>query len=154
MLRFGGRILAILLVVGCSVARGQQAPSTADRPWDASLAKPPMLAPGRPKPVVDVDPAKIYSLPELINIAEHNNPATRVGWENARARATDLGIAQSTLYPTLAAIVLAETTRGDILLGTNYVRQTLETFAPLLQLDYIIFDFGRRTQEVAISRNN
>ena len=104
MFRFRERILAMLLVVvGYGVAYGQQAPSAASHPWDASLAKPAMQVPARPKPAVVLDPNKIYTLPELINIAEQNNPETRVSWENARARAADLGITQSTLYPTLAA---------------------------------------------------
>ncbi len=30
----------------------------------------------------------------------------------------------------------------------------METFSPALELDYTIFDFGRRSQEIAISRNN
>jgi hypothetical protein len=34
-----------------------------------------------------------------------------VAWENAKARAADLGITQSTLYPTVAAAVLADSHR-------------------------------------------
>ena len=144
----------MLALIGCGVAYGQQAPSAANHPWDATLAKPPMRVPARPTPAVNLDPNQIYTLPELINVAEQNNPDTRVAWENARARAAQLGIAKSTLYPTLAAIALGETNRSDLLLGSDYIRQTLDTFASVLQLDYIIFDFGHRTQEVAITRNN
>ena len=50
-------------------------------------------------------------LPELINLAEQNNPDTRVAWENAKARAADLGISKATLYPTLAAVAVAESVR-------------------------------------------
>jgi len=76
---------------------GQKAPCAPNHPWDASAAKqqltmPPLL----PLPPV-LDPAKTYTLSELVNIAESNNPDTRVGWENAKARAGDLGICQS--YP-------------------------------------------------------
>ena len=145
-------LLATLL--GCSVAFAQQAPPAADHPWDATRAKQPFTAPPRLAPNVNLDPAKIYTLPELVNVAEENNPDTRVAWENAKARAADLGIAQSTLYPTLAAAAMAETSRFDILFGTEYFRQTLDTGSGAFALDYIIFDFGRRSQEVAISRNN
>jgi outer membrane protein len=88
-----------------------------------------------------------------VNVAEENNPDTRVAWENAKARAADLGIAKSTLYPTLAAEVLASTTREGIFFGNSFQRQTVETFSPVLALDYIIFDFGRRSQEISVSRN-
>jgi outer membrane protein len=143
----------LLVVGGCDAAYGQQAPSASNHPWDASLAKPPLQAPAHQKPAVDLDPNRIYTLPELINIAEQNNPDTRVAWENARARAADLGIARSTLYPTLAAAALAETTRVDIFFGTSFQRQTVDTFSPIFILDYAIFDL-QRSQEIAISKNN
>lgn len=141
------------MLLGYSVAYGQKAPPAANHPWDSSLTKPQMQVPARPKPAVVLDPNKIYTLPELINIAEQNNPETRVSWENARARAADLGITESTLYPTLAAAALAQTTRADIFFGSSYQRQTEGTFSPVLILDYTIFDL-QRSQEIAISKNN
>src|SRR6202035_1118491 len=36
----------------------------------------------------------------------------------------------------------------------SYIRQTLESFEPSLEVDYTIFDFGRRLDEIAVSRNN
>ena len=85
----------MLALVGCGVAYGQQAPTAANHPWDASLAKPPMQAPAH-KPVIELEPSKVYTLPELINVAEQNNPDTRVAWENARGRAAQLGVSKST----------------------------------------------------------
>ena len=104
-------------------------------------------------PVPVLDPAKIYTLSELVNVAEQNNPDTRVAWENAKARAADVGIAESTLYPTLAAAALAGTSRNDIFFGPIFQRQTVETFSPVFILDYIIFDL-QRSQEIAISKSN
>ncbi len=89
----------------------------------------------------------------MIDIAEHNNPDTRVAWENAKARAGDLGITKSTLYPTMAAAVLAGSAREGIFFGPYFVRQTVEDYSPLFILDYTIFDL-QRSQEIAISRNN
>jgi len=155
MFRFPGRTLILLFVlVGNGSGWAQQAPSVASRPWDASQAKQSLKAPPRLAPAPILDPAKIYTLSELVNIAEENNPDTRVAWENAKGRAADVGIAQSTLYPTLAAAALAETNRFDILFDTTYFRQTLDTGSGAFSLDYIIFDFGRRSQQVSISRNN
>jgi outer membrane protein TolC len=98
-----------------------------------------------------MDPAKIYTLSELVNFAEQNNPETRVAWENAKAKAANLGIAQSTLYPTLAAAALADTLRLDVFFGNSFQRQTVETFSPVFILNYIIFDFGRRSYEISSS---
>ncbi|AXC12803.1 Outer membrane protein [Acidisarcina polymorpha] len=76
-----------------------------------------------------------------------------MAWENAKARAADLGISKASLYPTIAAVALAETNRTDIFFSPDFIRQTTGTFAPGITLNYIIFDFGRRLQDVAISRS-
>jgi outer membrane protein TolC len=44
--------------------------------------------------------------------------------------------------------------RTDLFFAPGYFRQTTGTFFPALVLDYVIFDFGRRSQEVAISQSN
>ena len=95
-----------------------------------------------------------YTLAKLIDIAEKNNPEARAAWENAKARAAELGVARAALYPTMAAAALAGSTRDDVLLGASYYRQTKAVFLPAFVLDYTIFDFGERSQAVAISRNN
>lgn len=93
----------------------------------------------------EIDPAKIYSLAELIDLAEQHNPETRIAWQNAKARAAVLGIERSALYPTLVAIALADTARARILFNSEFVRQTYGIFQPQLQVDYLIFDFGGRS---------
>lgn len=110
--------------------------------------------PLRRVPAFVPDPLKMYTLSELVDIAEQNNPDTRVAWENAKARAADLGISKASLYPTLAALALAQTDRIDLFFSPTYYRQTSGTFSPVVVLDYIIFDFGRRLQGVVISRSN
>jgi outer membrane protein len=142
----------MLMALGGAIACAQRAPLSPQQPWQGttSLQSPPPRSAAAFVP----DPAKIYTLPELVNLAEQNNPQTRVAWENAKARAADLGISKSTLYPTVAAVVLAQTERYNLLFAPNYIRQTLYSFSPALELDYTIFDFGRRQEEIAISRNN
>jgi outer membrane protein len=135
------------------MAFSQKAPASADRPWVA----PPDWKPGsaaRPSPAFPPDPAKLYTLSELVNLAEQNNPATRVAWENAKARAADLGVARSSLYPTIAALAVAQSARNNIFFSPSYFRQTTETFSPAVSLDYIVFDFGRRQFEISIGKGN
>ncbi len=144
-------ILGVLLYL--PIAVGQNAPVSPDRPWQAPAGVAP-TAPPRSVPAFSPDPAKVYSLSDLVNLAEQNNPETRVAWENAKQRATDLGVSKATLYPTLTALALADSSRVDILFNTDWIRQTTGTFSPTLSLDYILFDFGRRFQEIAISRSN
>jgi outer membrane protein TolC len=141
-----------MLITG-GVARAQKAPASPSKPWDVSPSRQ-TATPARSTPAFAPDPSKIYTLSELVNIAEENNPTTRVAWENAVARAADLGIAKSTLYPTLAAAALAESMRDNIFVAPTFYRQTEGTFTTVLTLDYTIFDFGRRLDEVSINRSN
>lgn len=134
------------------IACAQRAPLSPQQPWQGTTSLP--APPPRSAPAFAPDPTKIYTLPELVNLAEQNNPETRVAWENAKARAADLGISKSTLYPTVAAAVLAQTERYNLLFAPNYIRQTLFSFSPALDLDYTIFDFGKRLEEIDVSRNN
>jgi outer membrane protein TolC len=52
---------------------------------------------------VQIDPRKVYDLPELIDLAQRNNPETRIAWERARQAAEAVGLSQSTYYPYLVA---------------------------------------------------
>ena len=95
-------------------------------------------------PPLRIEPGRIYSLAELIDLAEGHNPETRAAWENARAQAAALGIARSELFPTLAAVALAGVDRSEEGLGSQFYRQTIATFELSLNLNYTIFDFGAR----------
>jgi outer membrane protein len=142
----------LMALVGGAIACAQTAPLSPQQPWQGTTNLP--APPPRSAPALVPDPSKIYTLPELVNLAEQNNPETRVAWENAKVRAADLGISKATLYPTVAALAIAQSTRDNLFFAPNYYRQTIETFSPALEVDYIIFDFGRRLQEIAVSRAN
>jgi outer membrane protein len=124
---------------------GQTAPSSPNHPWHSSAEQ--QLAAeskGVRHPEFPVDPAKTYSLPDLVDVAESYNPDTRVAWERARAQAAALGIARSELYPTLVAIALSETTRNQILFVNRFYRQTVQDFGAAVEMNYTVFDFGGR----------
>ena len=145
-------MVLFVMLCGPLVAFSQQAPAAPERPWQVTAKTQPVIPP--PHSAFAPDLTKTYTLPELVDIAEQNNPDTRVAWENAKARAADLGVSKSSLYPTVAAIALAESDRIDLLFAPAYYRQTLWTFSPVLSVDYVIFDFGKRLDEVAVSRSN
>jgi len=111
-----------------------------------------------PMTKADIDPKKPYNLEELIDIAETNNPKTRIAWETAKQAAEQLGMARSEYYPHLAALALAADERLIVpwprQLGASngyFVAQ-----APILQsgvdLIYNVFDFGRRGARVEASK--
>jgi outer membrane protein len=149
------RWLALLVgtVAISRIATAQDVPASPDRPWhfaaerqireEAKTVQGSRLA---------IDAAKSYSLADLVDFAERNNPETRVAWEGAKARAAALHIAQSELYPALAAVALSQVDREDVLFGSSFVRQTVATFGPAVQLDYTMFDFGARRGRIAAAR--
>ena len=135
-----------------AIACAQRAPSLRSQPWQGTTQRSASAAFG---PAFAPDPGKTYTLPELVNLAEQNNPETRVAWENAKARAADLGISKATLYPTVAAAALAQTARYQSAVRAQLLSARPCTRSlPALEVDYTIFDFGRRLDEIAISRNN
>ncbi len=100
------------------------------------------------------DPNHVYTLPELINLAELHNPDTRVAWQNAKIKLAAVGIAASALYPSVAAVAIVSTWRNGPLIGTEFRRQTIGLFQPTLNLNYLIFDFGKRSGAIAEARND
>lgn len=101
----------------------------------------------------DVDPSRPYSLAELIDIAETNNPQTHLAWERARQAAENLGIARSAYYPILSGLA-AFTDQRSIepfpkpLAPRGYVMVEVPAIVPQIDLDYLIFDFGKREGKV------
>jgi outer membrane protein len=95
------------------------------------------------------EPGRVWSLAELIDLAEAHNPNTCVAWEIARTQAAALGIAPSELYPLLSAGAVADVDREEVPLGTRFYRFTVPAFEATLDLTYTIFDFGARRSRIA-----
>jgi len=142
-------VAAFFLLFPPQLSWAQSAPVSADRPWHALWEKR-IEADTKNFPGIRFrpDPARTYSLPELIDLAETYNPETRFAWERARAQAAALGIARSELYPTLAAVALSRTNRADDLSASGFFRQTIQDFQVGLDLNYTVFDFGARSGRI------
>jgi outer membrane protein len=136
---------------GCALA--QSAPVSWNHPWHSSdeeqFVREAVAEHNRQVPQ---NSARTYSLAELIDIAESNNPETRVAWERARAQAASLGVARSELYPTLAAAALSQTSRGEAFFGNRFDSQTIQEFQVALDLNYDVFDFGARAGRISAAR--
>jgi outer membrane protein TolC len=103
--------------------------------------------------VAKLDPAHPYTLAELIDIAEHNNPRTRIVWERAKQKADELGIAKSAYYPVLAGVAAFADERiinpfPKPLSPRGYNMVEIPAVVPEVTLDYLIFDFGKRGAKV------
>jgi outer membrane protein TolC len=140
-----------LLYEGCALAQG--APASPDHPWHTvGEQRIETGAKNFRSPRFSTDPAKTYSLAELVDLAETHNPETHFAWERARAQAAALGVARSELFPTLAAAALSQTSREETYLGTRFYRQTFQDFQVALDLNYTVFDFGARAGRIAAAR--
>src|ERR1700731_2815784 len=119
---------------------------------------------------VSINPRKIYGLAELIDIAERNNPDTRVAWERARQAAAAVGLSESAYYPFLVASAAAGYDRAFIPFPTltanpthpslSNVRITgggslvteAQVYRGELNAKWLLLDFGERSAVVAASR--
>jgi outer membrane protein len=127
----------------------QSAPPAPDAVWqtrDAQSLKQELGA--LPDESAKLDSTKTYTLAELIDVAEMHNPETRVAWEEAKSRAAALGIARSSLYPTISALAIAVSLRQAALVGEFFHRQTVGVFEPVLDVEYLVFDVGGRSGQI------
>jgi outer membrane protein len=143
--------LVVLLLVA-TPAFAQSAPSSPNRPWTPVGHERPLLAEPWRDSAFRFDPARAYSLAELIDLAQRHNPDTRFAWEQAQARAAALGVARSELYPTLTAAALARANRSEVLVENSFVREQIRSAALTFDLTYMIFDFGGRAGRIDTAR--
>ena len=113
----------------------------------ASLAEPVIVAP-------DHD----YTLAELIDLAQSNNPDTRIAWATARMATGAVGISRSAYLPQISAAVFAAHTGAQSAVSgygleagsKNAASGTLSA----LNLSWLLFDFGERGAVLDAAQQN
>lgn len=163
--------LLILAIVACSSSALNLASKSATTPYRGSAGQA-ATDPGgadfgvTPDPSMPIaiaapklDPNHSYSLPELINIAQLSNPATKAAWQRAREAAAATGIAEASYLPIITADVLAgyavtsNTAPGIDTLLVNVPSGTITTSGaqavPSLAVKWLLFDFGARDAALA-----
>jgi outer membrane protein len=125
-----------------------------------------------------VDRRKEYALPDLIDLAQRLNPATRVAWENAKQALALVGVSKSTYYPFLSLAAAAGYTRlfvpfPRLEVNQAALKKVLATGGPVstavtltdgnplhfdvlyqseLTMKWLLFDFGQREATVGVAR--
>lgn len=150
--KFKTAVLLFPVLFPLAVA-AQQPPPSPDKAWPVAPA--PNMRTGELLPTArpSLDPAHKYSLAELVDLAEKNNPETRVLWERAKERAAAAGIARSALFPILAVTASASINQYSLFFGKFYHENTA-VFPALLTLSWTIFDFGARRATIDEARAN
>jgi len=168
--RFRRSALAGCALLGACNDTSGLAPASPDTPWQFEPSKeapaPPAPAPVAAKrfavpdntavqlpPPADIDPNHLYSLVELIDMAQRRNPATRVAWEQARQAAISVGIARAAYLPALTASAVAGWEHFVTPFPSNLVPQgfiifNAQEFIPQLAVNYLLLDFGGRAAAV------
>lgn len=100
-----------------------------------------------------LDPVHPYTLAELIDVAEDNDPSTRAIWDRAKQKARELGLAKSAYYPKLDSLAVFGDQRlinpfPKPLAPRGYVMVEAPIVRPEVTLEYLIFDFGKRAANV------
>src|SRR5690348_8398502 len=168
--RFRRSALAGCALLGACNDTRDLAPASPDTPWQFEPSKEARKAPAPaasgarrfavpentavqlPSPA-DIDPNYVYTLVELIDIAQRRNPATRVAWEQARQAAISVGVARAAYLPALTASAVAGWEHFVTPFPSNFVPQgfiiyNAQEFIPQLAVNYLLFDFGGRAAAV------
>lgn len=89
-----------------------------------------------------------YGLADLIDVAQKNNPETRIAWEMAKKSATNIGMVESTYLPVITATALSGYQRGTFKLPNNEfvdkIKVSDHVFIPAITFQWLLFDFGQR----------
>jgi outer membrane protein TolC len=133
--------------------------SCAELPWRSYAAAPP--SPTRAEmattatriaaPLVTLDATHEYSLVELIDVAQRANPDTRAAWEQARAAAARLGIAEAVYLPALALAISGGIRRNAFPAPMAPFSASGPFVEPHLTLTWILLDLSRFA-DVAVTR--
>jgi len=156
-----------LALTGCATDALTHAPASPNEPWQPPLQNVAASHPTQPAPIAPsdfsvpslpeasilpsapaIDNKHVYSLPELIDLAQRENPETRLAWNRARQAALAIGIAEATFLPMLSANVIGgwqkTHTPLPLLPGNQSIDTELHGVVPALALEWLIFDFGQR----------
>jgi outer membrane protein len=161
---------------GCAVWDIDMAPDRADKPWVPTTTTTGEIVPGAkpssnskgsyalpvntdltglPAPL-GLDRQRVYSLPELIDIAQSNNPLTRTAWNDARNAALVTGIAESAYLPRLraTAVEVYLNNQGNVSVAGNNFSSNTEANGAIAaaSLEWLLFDFGERAAKVQAAK--
>ena len=167
-------LMACLLLADCTDTR-DLAPPSASEPWRTTTITEPQPSPGtaavtarsfglprdltvRPhEALTGLDPAHIYTLAELIDIAQRRNKETQVAWEQARQAAINVGISRAAFLPEVTVSALGGYQRiaspfPSNLAPRGYISAQAQELLPELAIRYLLLDFGggrEATEQVA-----
>jgi outer membrane protein TolC len=156
-------IFAALAAASCAheMSGRRTAPGTSPlpaTPWTppADLAPSPAApapAAGKEGAVIPSDllaNAANWTLTDLLDLALRNAPQTRIAWAQARSAAAALGAEKGAYYPTVVGQVNTVRTKASAVGGQFTYLNT--SYDPFLQINWLLLDFGGRSNNVESAR--
>src|SRR3954447_21593503 len=147
----------LVLLGGCvhhppAINGAPGAPSQHNEYWTPSARDAARLQTATPvPPPATAMPASFGKLgvPDVVDLALRNNPATRLSWAQARAAADVFGASRGAFLPTVTVDVNASTARP---LAPSGVLSQRSQVGPSVGLSYLVLDFGARAGNVDFTR--
>jgi len=148
-----GALGLCLVLANCRALDGPATAAAPDRPWSPTGgAAADFSVQGDVTDVemgAPVTPGKALGLPELIDLGQRSNPATRVAWQEAKQAAAGVGLVEGTFLPIITANVVGGvqdvvTPLPRLRGGTDNVSTTSREIVPNVTLQWLLFDFGER----------
>ncbi|MFG1431910.1 TolC family protein [Xanthobacter sp. V2C-8] len=124
---------------------------------DFSVAPEPAVAELKATP--DIARDRPYGLSELIDIAQNQNPQTRVAWQQARQAALATGMVEATFLPYISANVIGGYQKLSAPLPVQVgseknLTTSIDGISPQIALQWLVFDFGQRNALADAARHN
>ncbi|MFG1403637.1 TolC family protein [Xanthobacter sediminis] len=124
---------------------------------DFSVAPEPAVAELKATP--DIARDRPYGLSELIDIAQNQNPQTRVAWQQARQAALATGMVEATFLPYISANVIGGYQKLSaplpVQVGSDKnLTTSVDGLSPQIALQWLVFDFGQRNALAEAARHN
>lgn len=92
---------------------------------------------------------------DVIDRALCNSPQSKQAWVTTKVQASQLGLSRSAYLPTIKGTGIRASTNGESFIAglqAGVVRGSAETFSRTYELNWLLFDFGRREANIAQSR--
>ena len=161
-------LLSLSLLSACSSPSGLDIPASPEQPWkansavwslqrnsaasadDASFSVPSIPQLTNASAELPVSLEQPLDLPQLIDLAQRNNPTTRLAWNHAREAALTVGLTDALFLPVITANVISGEQRLRVPvelplnLGRVDVDSTVRGTVPFVTLAWLLFDFGER----------
>ncbi|MCI0442362.1 TolC family protein [bacterium] len=121
--------------------------------WNPPSGEPPKLTGATPvAPPPEIQNKRDWSLADLIDFALQTSYTTRETWNNAKARAAEMNSKKGEYWPDVELEGRFTRIKSSAVGGRFTFEQN--SFDPIANINWVLFDFGRRKGDIDEARQN